>query len=66
MRNRYPIQILDLRHKVDHITSEKIQPFEELNTDPTIVNARVFVLLVRHRQIETISDGYKIIEINVF
>ena len=63
MKNKYPIQVIDLRHEVDHITPKKIQLFEEFNTDPTNVNARFFVILLRHRRIEMISDGNKIIEI---
>ena len=65
MKNKYPIQVIDLRHQVDHITPEKIQLFEEFNTDPANVNARFFVILIGHRQIEIISDGNKIIEFKV-
>ena len=65
MKNKYPIQLIDIRHQVDHITPEKIQLFEEFNTDPANVNAGLFVILKRHRQIEMISDGNKIIEIKV-
>ena len=63
MRNKYPIHVIDLRCQVDHITLKKIQLFEKGNTDPTKVNARLFVTLFRHRQIEMISDGNKIIEV---
>ena len=45
--------------------SKKYQLFEELNTDPDNVNARLFVLLVRHRQVEMISDGNKKLESKV-
>ena len=62
MKNKKSIQLIDLRHQVDHITPMKTQLFEEFNTDPANVNARVFVILIRHRQIELISDGKKIIE----
>ena len=65
MKNKNSIQLIDLRHQVDHITPMKIQLFEEFNTDPANVNARKFVILTRHRQIEMISDGNKIIEIKV-
>ena len=63
MKNKYPIQLIDLRHQVDHITPKTIQLFEKFNTDPANVNARLFVLLFRHRQIEMISDGNEILEI---
>ena len=59
MKNKYPIQVIDLRHQVNHITPKEIQLFEEFNTDPANVNASFFVILSRHRQIEMISDGNK-------
>ena len=63
MKYLYPIQIIDLRHQVDHISPKKIQIFEEFSEDPA--NERLFIILVRHRQIEMISDGNKIIEVKV-
>ena len=63
MKYRYPIQITDLRFQVDHITPKKIQLFEEFSEDPA--NERLFIILVRHRQIEMISDGNKIIEVKI-
>ena len=59
MENNYPIQLIDLRHEADHITPEKTQLFEEFNTNTDNIEARLFVLLIRHRQIEMISDGNK-------
>ena len=63
MKYLYPIQITDLRYQVDHITPKKIQLFEEFSEDPAY--ERLFIILVRHRQIEMISDGNKIIEVKV-
>ena len=63
MNYLYPIQITDLRFQVDHITPKKIQLFEEFSEDPA--NERLFLILIRHRQIEMISDGNKIIEVKV-
>ena len=63
MKYRYPIQITDLRHQFDHITPKKIQLFQEFSVDPD--NERLFIILVRHRQIEMISDGNKINEVKV-
>ena len=63
MKYRYPIQIIDLRQQVDHLTPKKIQLFEEFSEDPA--NERLFIILVRHRQIEMISDGNKIIEVKI-
>ena len=63
MKYLYPIQIIDLRHQIDHITPKKIQLFEELSEDPA--NERLFLIFIRHRQVEMISDGNKIIEVKV-
>ena len=65
MKNKHTIQVIDLRHRVDHITPQKIQLFVEFKTDPDNVNARIFVILIRHRKIEKISDGNKILEVKV-
>ena len=65
IKNKYPIQVIDLRHQVDQLTPKKNELFEEFNTDPANVNARLFVILIRRRQIELISDGNKVIEIKV-
>ena len=63
MKYLYPIQITDLRFQVDHITPKKIQLFEEFSEDPNF--EKLFLILIRHRQIEMISDGNKIIEVKV-
>ena len=52
MKYFYPIRITDLRHQVYHLTPKKIQLFEEISEDPA--NERLFIILVRHRQVETI------------
>ena len=59
MKKKFPFQIIDLSHSVDQITPKKIQLFEDFHTDSDNVNARLFVRLVRHRQLVTISDGKK-------
>ena len=64
-KNTEFIQVIDLRHQVNRITPQRIQLFEKFNTDPANVNNGFFVLLIRHRQIEMISDGNKIIEVEV-
>ena len=63
MKYLYPIQITDLRHQVDHLTPQKIQLFEEFSDDPNV--ERLFIILIRHRQVEMISNGNKIIEVKV-
>ena len=63
MKYLYPIQITDLMHQVDHLSPRKIQLFEDFSEDPA--NERLFIILVRLRQVEMISDGNKIIEVKV-
>ena len=63
MKTKYPIEIIDLRHQADHITPKKIQLILEYGTDPE--NAGFFLILIRRREIELISDGNKLIEIKI-
>ena len=62
MKTKYRIEIIDIRHQLDHITLKKIQLFQEYGTDPD--NARLFVILIRRREIE-LSDGKKLTEVKV-
>ena len=50
MKAKYPFRILDLRHQPDQTTPKKIQVFLENGTDPD--NARLFLILIRRREIE--------------
>ena len=61
MKNKYPIQVIDLRFQTDHISPKKIQLFEEYRLDPA--NARLYVILIRRREVKFISDGNKLIEV---
>ena len=63
MKHFYPIQTTDLRFQVDHNRPKKLQLCEEVSEDP--IKERLFVILVRHRQVEMISAGNKIIEVQV-
>ena len=63
MKTKYPIEIIELRHQPDHITPKKNQLFLEYGADPE--NARFFLILIRRRENELISDGNKLIEINI-
>ena len=63
LKTKHPIEIIDLRHQSDHITPTKLQLFHEYGTDPD--NARLFIILIRRRETELISDGNKIIEVKV-
>ena len=63
MKNGYPIQLIDLRFKVDHNNPKKIGIFKEYKG--TTNNARLFMILIKHREIKMISDGNKISEVTV-
>ena len=63
MKKKYPIEIIDLRHQTDHISPKKIQLFQEYSADPD--NAKFYLILIRRREIELISDGNKLIEIKI-
>ena len=67
MKTKYPIQVIDLRFQSDHITPKKIQLFEEYRADPANNpnNARLYVILIRRREVELISDGNKLIEVKI-
>ena len=55
MKTKVPIEILDLRHQLDHKTPKKIQFFQEYGADPD--NAKLFLIIFGQREIEMISDG---------
>ena len=63
MKTKYPFEIIDLRQQSDHITPKKIQLFQEYSANPE--NAKKYLILIRRREIELISDGNKLIEIKV-
>ena len=63
MKTKYPIQVIDLSFQVDHITPRKIQLFGEYSVDPN--NAKLYIILIRRREKEMISDGNKLFEIKV-
>ena len=63
MKKFYSIKKIDLRFHVVHITPKKIQLFEEFSERPD--KESLFVILIRHRQIEMISDGNKILEVKL-
>ena len=63
MKTKYPIQIVDLRHQTDHITPKRTQLFPEYSADPE--NAKFYLKIIRRREIEMISDGNKLIQVQV-
>ena len=58
MKTFYPIQVIDLRFQNDYITSKKIRLFEEYEDRPE--NTYLYVILIKHREINMVSDGNKI------
>ena len=63
MKRKYPIEILDLRDQTDYIPPKKIQLFLEYSGNPE--NAKIYLIVIRRREIEIIIDGNKLIEIKV-
>ena len=59
MKTKYLIEIIDIRHPVEHTTSKKFHLFQEYAANP---NSRLFLIKVRRRENELISDGKKVIE----
>ena len=48
MKNKYPIQLIDLRFQVNHNNPKKKGLFEEYRGATN--NARLFVILIKHRE----------------
>ena len=61
---KFPKKVNDLRFQVDHIDPKKIQLFEDYRG--ATENARLLMIIFRHRKIKMISDGNKITEVIVF
>ena len=58
MKTKYPIETIDLRRQTDDVTPKKNQLLQEYGTNHD--NARYFLILIRRREIELISDGKKL------
>ena len=63
MKNKNPIQVNDFRFQVDHFNPKQIQLFDEYRS--AINNARLFMILFKHREIKMISDGNEITELDI-
>ena len=63
MKTKYPIGIIDLGHQTDYITPKKVLLFQEYGVDP--INARLFLISIRQRELELISDGNELIEVKL-
>ena len=62
-KTKYPIELIELRHQPDKIALKKIQLCQEYGADPD--NARLFLIIFRRREIVLISDGKKLIKVEV-
>ena len=62
-KNNYPIQVIDQKFQLDYINPLKVQPIEEYNG--ATINARLFMVLFRHNEVEMKSDGKKITQANI-
>ena len=58
MKSFYPIQVIDLRFQIDYVTPKKIRLFEEYEETPE--NTNLYVILIKNREIDMVSDGNKI------
>ena len=63
MKTKLSIGIKDLRHQPDHKTPKKFQLLQEYGTDPD--NARLFLIKIRPKKFDVLSDGNKILEVKV-
>ena len=63
MKTKYSIGITDLGHQLDHINYKRIQLLQKNGTDPD--NARLFLILIKRREFELISDGNKLNEVKI-
>ena len=61
MKNKYPVEVIDSRFQVDHINPKKIQLFQEYRCATN--NARLFMIIIGHRETELISIGNRITEV---
>ena len=61
MENFYSSNVFVSRHQVDFVSPKKIQLFEEYRNDTA--SARIFVIFIRHRHFEMISNGDIVTEI---
>ena len=63
MKIYYPIQIVDPRIQVDHISQKKNRLFGEYIDNP--VNTTLYIIVKKHREIKMVSDGYEIVSVEV-
>ena len=63
METKYPIEKIVLRHQSDHIKPKKNQLFQEYDANPD--KPRLYLILIRRREVELISDGNNLTEVRV-
>ena len=57
MKTYYPIQLFDLRFQIHYVKPNKARLFAEYESAPEHTN--LYVLLMKHKEIEKVSDGNK-------
>ena len=63
MKNKYLIQVTDLRIQVDHINPKKFQLYTEYRGSTE--NYKSFMILSRHKKTRMITDRNKITDVNI-
>ena len=63
MKTKHSVGIKNLGHQLDHINSKRIQLLQEYGTDPD--NSRLFLILIKEREIDMVCDGKKSFEVKV-
>ena len=63
MKNISPFQVIDLRFRVDHNNPKKIQNFDDYSGATN--NAKLHVMLFRHREFQMILVGIMITEVTI-
>ena len=58
-----PIQIIDLRFQMNHISPKKNRFFEEKDDNP--VNTNLYIILIKHRELNMVSNVNKVIIVEV-
>ena len=63
MKKKIPFHFIDLTFQVNQVNPKKMGLFEEYKGSTK--NARLFIILIRHKEIKLMSDGDKVTEVTV-
>ena len=56
MKTKYPTEIKDLRHQLDHITPKTIQLFQEYGANPNKSSLFLIIFTRRENEIQTVMN----------